>query len=719
MPPGWGNENCSLTSFRLRDGRGWLCWRHVGHSPSWLADDLSISGVRDRAGKVKKVVGISGLGVVFAAVVWRSRVSSLFSANYLPHRFCYLAQPGLIWTNTLSDSLIALAYGLLVVCLLWIAVRLRRVPPFQEYLWIFSSFAVFIAACAATHLMEVVTVWWPVYPLSAAVKVLCAGAAILTAILFGRATPALAAKIPWVMNALSTTQQERDEARAALLASEKILAERMRADVEIAAANARMNHILDSSREAILKIGTDWIVSYGNLRATEILPDLVVGSDFWGCFPALAGTQAERCIRRTMDEHTPTNYEIFYEPYGEWYGVSVFPTPGGVSLFCSPITAQKKLEEQLQRERAEAFEQINSVMDSTAEGIVKLGHDWSILYGNRVAREILPDLVVGKSYWECFPAVKGTASEHMLRQVMEKRKDAEWENFYEPYHEWYAVHTYPTAGGVSLFFIPITRRKNLEAQLETERMLREKRIEALSIMAGGLAHEISNPLAIIHGTASDLQRMALSGLPMSPDEVLKASESIVNTSDRAHRILRGLKGFGREAGKDPMEYASVYEIIDQAIEMQEARFERHQVALRTELAPELPLVLCRETQIGQIVTNLVNNSLDAITQQDCPERWVSVEASRSGDNVQIDVVDSGLGIDEESRKRLMEPFFTTKTRGLGMGVGLSLSRAIANEHGGSLELCQGMTHTCFRLLLPINSSEPGSLMATGVVHETH
>jgi C4-dicarboxylate-specific signal transduction histidine kinase len=129
------------------------------------------------------------------------------------------------------------------------------------------------------------------------------------------------------------------------------------------------------------------------------------------------------------------------------------------------------------------------------------------------------------------------------------------------------------------------------------------------------------------------------------------------------------------------------------------------VELRSHVAADLPLILCREVQIGQIVTNLLNNAFDAITQQDCPERWVSVNTTLANEAIEIDVSDSGFGIDEESRKHLMEPFFTTKTRGLGMGVGLSLSRAIANEHGGTLELCPEVMHTCFRLVLPLKTDK--------------
>ncbi len=246
--------------------------------------------------------------------------------------------------------------------------------------------------------------------------------------------------------------------------------------------------------------------------------------------------------------------------------------------------------------------------------------------------------------------------------------------------------------------------RSLVDRLSLEQLLREKRIEALSHMAGGLAHEINNPLAIIHGTASNLQEAASGDSPLASVEVRKASKTIVETTDRAISILRGLRGFAREAANDPMEYASIHDIAEQSVELQQARFESHDVELRLTIEKDIPPLLCREVQVGQILTNLLNNAFDAITQHSCKERWTSVTAQSAGGQLQIEVIDSGPGIDDESRANLMQPFFSTKTRGLGMGIGLSLSRAIAQDHGGSLTLRPNTQHTCFRLTLPVQGA---------------
>jgi diguanylate cyclase (GGDEF)-like protein len=356
------------------------------------------------------------------------------------------------------------------------------------------------------------------------------------------------------------------------------------------------------------------------------------------------------------------------------------------------------------RELAAAYEHVNSVLESTTDSVFTISPEWVILYGNQKAKADLPDFKVGSSYWTCFPSVLNTPLEETLRVAMKERSIAKYQVYYAPNEQWYQGQVFPTDEGLTIFFRSITEEKELNNQLEVEQMLREKRIEALSHMAGGLAHEISNPLAIIHARASDLRALAAGDGALSAVDVRKATDSIVQTSDRAMKILRGLKGFAREAAQDPMELASIDEIAEQCLEMQQTRFDRHHIQLRLDLEPDIPRFLCRETQIGQIVTNLLNNAADAITQSDSVERWIALKTIYSEDQIIMDVTDSGPGIEDHFKSHLMEPFFTTKELGLGMGVGLSLSRAIAQDHGGTLTLCHDTEHTCFRLVLPVKSN---------------
>ncbi len=176
-----------------------------------------------RAGVLRKAFLAAAGTVLGLELLARTGVlAGLFSPHYLPHRYCYLQQPWLVWTNVTMDGLIAISYGSIFLSLFWVAGQLRAIQDLRTYLWILIAFGTFIVACGATHLMELVTVWWPVYPLSAVVKVLCAAASVPTAILFARAAPRLATNVRHFLQMLSTTQQEKDQAVGALLATEKL-----------------------------------------------------------------------------------------------------------------------------------------------------------------------------------------------------------------------------------------------------------------------------------------------------------------------------------------------------------------------------------------------------------------------------------------------------------------------------------------------------------------
>jgi signal transduction histidine kinase len=177
-----------------------------------------------RVGALRKILLAAALTVVGLEVLAHTGVlAALLSPNYLPHRYCYLQQPWLVWTNVTMDGLIAISYGAIFAALFWIAGKLRSLQDLRDYVWMLIAFGTFIVACGATHLMELITVWWPVYRFAAVVKVLCAAASVPTAIVFVRAAPVLAGNIRRFLDMLSTTQQEKERAVHSLMASEKLV----------------------------------------------------------------------------------------------------------------------------------------------------------------------------------------------------------------------------------------------------------------------------------------------------------------------------------------------------------------------------------------------------------------------------------------------------------------------------------------------------------------
>jgi two-component sensor histidine kinase len=143
-------------------------------------------------------------------LLWPRLSRELLSTDFLPHLFCYLRNPRLIWTHVISDALIGLAYFAISVTLAYLINKARRDIPFH---WMFLAFGLFIVACGGTHFMEVVTVWIPVYVFSAVVKVFTALASVSTAV-------ALPFTVPRVLTLVQQAKSSQ-EATARLRASEE------------------------------------------------------------------------------------------------------------------------------------------------------------------------------------------------------------------------------------------------------------------------------------------------------------------------------------------------------------------------------------------------------------------------------------------------------------------------------------------------------------------
>jgi protein-histidine pros-kinase len=251
----------------------------------------------------------------------------------------------------------------------------------------------------------------------------------------------------------------------------------------------------------------------------------------------------------------------------------------------------------------------------------------------------------------------------------------------------------------------ISARKHMEAEIESQRVqaISSARLRALGVMAAGIAHEINNPIGIIHGLVSDLTERAMAGeVPNS--ELIKDGTRIRETAERISRIVTSLRHLARDGSEDPVQHVRVDRIVNAAMEFYRARFRVNSIRL-TALATEPSLqVLCREVQIEQVLLNLLQNAFDAVVGEQ-GDKWVELRVREDEAYVVFEVLDSGPGIPLELRERIGEPFFTTKQMGKGMGLGLSLSKAIAEAHGGALEVREDSSHTCFSLKLPRSKDE--------------
>jgi len=246
--------------------------------------------------------------------------------------------------------------------------------------------------------------------------------------------------------------------------------------------------------------------------------------------------------------------------------------------------------------------------------------------------------------------------------------------------------------------LDIAARERAERELAESRQgaINAAKMAALGEMSASVAHEVNNPLTVILLRAQRLDILARTET-MDAALVRKTAHDIDRTVERIRRIIDALRAFARQGDEDPLRPELLAPIIEDTVELCSHRFRQHGVALKVDAIPDGLVVDCRGTQISQVLLNLLSNAYDAVEHQD--ERWVRMTVAIHGDEVQIGVVDSGPGVPEDIAARIMEPFYTTKEIGRGTGLGLSLSKGIAEAHGGRLELDAHARPTRFVLTL--------------------
>jgi signal transduction histidine kinase len=246
--------------------------------------------------------------------------------------------------------------------------------------------------------------------------------------------------------------------------------------------------------------------------------------------------------------------------------------------------------------------------------------------------------------------------------------------------------------------------ERLHAQDELARthakMITSAKMAALGVMAGGIAHEINNPLAVLQGYAARIRRAI--GEPDASRRIEEAVSHVHDTIARISRIVAGLRAFARDSEADPIEPSSVAAILADTLALSSERFKSRGVVLDVTTVDAELRCDCRATQICQVLINLLNNAFDAV--EAAPQRpdgkRIAVRVEADGAWICFEVRDNGPGVPEAIRERLFEPFFTTKPVGRGTGLGLSISKGIVESHGGTLGVESGEWGSAFVVRLP-------------------
>ena len=665
---------------------------------------------------------------------------TLLAANFLPHWYCYLGNQRLLWSNVIADLLIGLSYVAITSTLLWLVSHAGRNLPYRYFFW---AFGLFIVSCGATHFMEVVTVWKPVYWLLAAVKIVTAVASVGTATVLIVAANDI---LEFVRTAREAGARRSDERFRALVNAVPMAVVSADAHGKITAWNPAAERIFGFSAHEVM----------GTVVSSLVPPEKL--------------NEQSALLRRTKAGESISAFEtVRLDRTGSPFPVSISTAPlvdetgavtGTVGVI-EDISERKRIEREL-LEKTDLLSTVTQALNAYLDvgewaaasrqllafaiqktqseygflGVVLeshvlrvLAHD-GVVWDAKLNRELYEERVNqfdARGYYDVEP------DHNLLSEIILKGQTIITNS---PSNE-------PHTGGVpdghpamrALLGVPIFRGKetvgliavanrpggytghqlrHLEAMSQATRVLydnyrqslkragleeeqkrlesqvrQSQKMEVLGRLAGGVAHDFNNMLMVLGGCTELLDR-SLPG--ESPSRIYL--DQIQRTTDKAAAITKQLLTFSRKQVLEihPMD---LHEALTES-EFMLPRLLGSDIYLSFHHDAARSWILSAPDQIEQVLANLAINARDAMP--DGGRLFISTRnttilpgedansPSLPGDWVVLEVSDTGTGIDEKTRGQLFEPFFTTKPAGKGTGLGLATVYGIVKQSKGHIRV---------------------------------
>jgi signal transduction histidine kinase/CheY-like chemotaxis protein len=309
-----------------------------------------------------------------------------------------------------------------------------------------------------------------------------------------------------------------------------------------------------------------------------------------------------------------------------------------------------------------------------------------VAFASRRGMELL-----GKKLFSLLPDLCGTVVEENMKRVVAERVPLEFDFYYEPLESWYLCRVYPQPDGLAMYARDITESRKTE-----EALRKSEQLAAAGRLAASIAHEINNPLEAVTN---------LLFLAKMDAAVTGNTKSLLELADKelqrlSHIAARSLKFYRQRTAPTS---TSIEDLLESVLFFHESELGSRNIDLDRRYT-KAPMVVCQPGEIQQVVTNLIDNALDAVERHGRMAVAVRPARDRAGrEGVAVTVADNGCGMNQTTLDRLFYPFITTKGEA-GNGLGLWVSKGIVDKHQGTIAVrSKPGCGTVFRLFIPLNT----------------